>query len=42
MSFTAGRCDPQTSAGVVANETATGCGNPADNAALSPDAALSF
>lgn len=44
MSLTAGRCDPQTSAGIIANETATGCGNAADNAALapSPSMALSY
>jgi hypothetical protein len=42
MSFTAGRCDPQTSAGIIANETATGCGNPANNAALAPSSALSI
>ena len=32
----AGRCDPQTSAGIVANATATGCGSAADNALLAP------
>ncbi|KAK9919117.1 hypothetical protein WJX75_009510 [Coccomyxa subellipsoidea] len=44
MTLTAGRCDPQTSAGIIANETATGCGNAADNAALapSPSMALSY
>lgn len=42
MTFTAGRCDPQTSAGIVVNETATGCGNPADNAALAPQSASSI
>lgn len=36
MTLTAGRCDPQTSAGIIANETATGCGSAADNAALAP------
>ncbi|EIE19750.1 hypothetical protein COCSUDRAFT_54604 [Coccomyxa subellipsoidea C-169] len=44
MTLTAGRCAPQTSAGIVANETATGCGSAADNAALapSPSTALSY
>ncbi|CAK0785458.1 hypothetical protein CVIRNUC_008667 [Coccomyxa viridis] len=35
-SFNAGRCNPQTSAGIVANETASGCGSAADNALLAP------
>ena len=34
--FNAGRCNPQTSAGIVANETASGCGSAADNALLTP------
>ncbi|BDA46800.1 hypothetical protein COCOBI_09-2530 [Coccomyxa sp. Obi] len=36
MALTAGRCDPQTSAGIIANETLTGCGSAANNAALAP------
>ena len=34
--FNAGRCNPQTSAGIVANETVSGCGSAADNALLTP------
>ena len=39
--FNAGRCDPQTSAGIVANETASGCGSARDNALLVPAPASS-
>jgi hypothetical protein len=42
MGLTSARCDPQTSAGIIANETATGCGSAADNYALAPVPALAF